>query len=305
LEEQPDNKVLKKAAKQIENDYLPRAEKYEEQERKLAGRNSYSKTDEGATFMRMKEDHMRNGQLKPGYNIQMGTENQFVVGFSLHQQAGDANCLIPHLTKLKNWLGRLPNNIGADAAYGNEANYAYLANENVLGNFLKYSTFDREQKPRYKPDPFKIESMPYDELLDQFICPQQKRLRYLYTTHSKTKSGYQSELRVYACQDCHDCPLKEKCTKAVGDRRTRANFQLRVYRDWACENLLSDKGHQMRAQRSIDVETVFGRIKDCWEFRRFLLRGLEKVTVEWGLLCLAHNLAKVWNALNGPQLVTA
>lgn len=61
----------------------------------------------------------------------------------------------------------------------------------------------------------------------------------------------------------------------------------------------------MRAQRGIDVETVFGRIKDCWDFRRFLLRGLEKVTAEWGLLCLAHNLAKVWNARNGPGLVTA
>jgi len=305
LEEHPEDKALKKAAKQIENDYLPRAQKYEEQERKLAGRNSYSKTDTDATFMRMKEDHMRNGQLKPGYNIQLGTENQFVVGFSLHQQAGDATCLIPHLEKLKGWLGRLPDNIGADAAYGNETNYAYLAEENVLGNFLKYNSFDREQKPRYKPDPFKIENMTYDEHLDEFICPQGKRLHYLHTTHPKTKTGYRSEQRVYECEDCQDCPLKEKCTKAAGNRRARANFQLWVYRDWARENLLSEKGQQMRTQRGIDVETVFGRLKGCWEFRRFLLRGLDKVTVEWGLLCLAHNLAKVWNALNGSQLVTA
>ena len=305
LEEQPDNKPLKRAAKQIENDYLPRAQKYEEQERKLAGRNSYAKTDVDATFMRMKEDHMRNGQLKPGYNIQMGTENQFVVGFSLHQQAGDATCLIPHLEKLKGWLGRLPANIGADAAYGNEANYAYLAEENVLGNFLKYNSFDREQKPRYKPDPFKVENMLYDAHRDEFICPQEKRLRYLYTTHPKTKNGYRSEQRVYECENCQGCPLKEKCTKAAGNRQVRANFQLWVYRQWAREDLLSEKGQQMRAQRGIDVETVFGRIKDCWDFRRFLLRGLEKVTIEWGLLCLAHNLAKVWNALNGPQLVSA
>jgi transposase len=304
-EEHPEDKALKKAAQQIANDYLPRAQKYEEQERKLAGRNSYSKTDSDATFMRMKEDHMRNGQLKPGYNIQLGTENQYVVGFSLHQQAGDATCLIPHLEKLKGWLGRLPKHIGADAAYGNEANYAYLAEENVLGNFLKYSSFDREQKPRYKPALFKIENMPYDELLDEFICPQGRRLRYRYTSNSKTKTGYQSEQRVYECEDCQGCPLKEKCTKAAGNRRAQANFQLWVYRDWVRENLRSEKGQQMRDQRGIDVETVFGRIKGCWEFRRFLLRGLEKVTVEWGLLCLAHNLAKVWNALNGPQLVTA
>lgn len=231
LEEHPDNKRLKQVAKQIESDYLPRAQKYEEQERKLAGRNSYSKTDRDATFMRMKEDHMRNGQLKPGYNIQIGTENQFVVGFSLHQRAGDATCLIPHLDKLKGWLGCLPANIGTDAAYGNEANYAYLANEDVLGNFLKYSSFDREQKPRYKPDPFKVENMPYDGHPDEFTCVQGKRLHYRYTTHSKTKSGYQSEQRVYECANCQACPVKGKCTQAAGNRQVRANFQSWVYRE--------------------------------------------------------------------------
>lgn len=305
LEAHPEDKLLKQIAKQIESDYLPRAQKYETQERKLAGRNSYSKTDEDATFMRMKEDHMRNSQLKPGYNIQTGTENQFVVGFSLHQQAGDTTCLIPHLEKQKGWLKRLPNNIGADAAYGSEANYAYLANENVIGNYLKYNTFDREQKPRYKPDPFQVEHMVYDAPADSFICPQGQRLHYRYTTHSKTKTDYRPEQRVYECNDCQSCPVKEKCTKATGNRQVRANFISWVYRQWARENLLSEKGQQMRAQRGVDVETVFGRIKDCWDFRRFLLRGLEKVTVEWGLLCLAHNLAKVWNALNGPVLVTS
>ena len=305
LEAHPDDKRLKQIAKQIESDYLPRAHKYEAQEQKLAGRNSYSKTDPDAIFMRMKEDHMRNGQLKPGYNVQIGSENQFVVGFSLHQQAGDTTCLIPHLEKLKGWLKRLPPNMGADAAYGSEANYAYLVEENVLGNYLKYSTFDREQKPRYKPDPFKVENMRYDAAADDFICPQGERLHYAYTTHPKTKTGYHSEQRVYTCQNCQGCPLKEKCTKAAGNRQVRANFLSWIYRQWARENLLSEKGQAMRAQRGVDVETVFGRIKDCWDFRRFLLRGLEKVTVEWGLLCLAHNLAKVWTALNGPNLVTA
>ena len=257
------------------------------------------------------EPHFFQGSVSPPRftavvpNIQTGTENQFVVGFSLHQQAGDANCLIPHLEKLKAWLGDLPDNIGADAAYGNEANYAYLAEEDVTGNYLKYRSFDREQKPRYTPDPFKVENMPYDELLDEFICPQQKRLRYLYTTHYKTKTGYVNEQRVYECEDCQGCPVKDQCTKAAGNRQVRANFQLWAYREWAREYLLSQKGQQMRNQRGIDVETVFGRVKGCWEFRRFLLRGLEKVTIEWGLLCLAHNLAKVWTTINGPQLVSA
>lgn len=303
LAEDPNNKILKKAVKQIEEDYLPRAQKYESQTALLAGRNSYSKTDPDATFMRMKDDHMRNGQLKPAYNIQTGTEGRFVVGFSVHQEVGDTSCLIPHLDKLKGWLGRLPNKVISDAGYGSEENYHYLESEQ-LGNYLKYASFHKEQKPRYRPDPFRAENMPYDPEQDQFTCPNGRVLNFLYTYHTKTKNGYLVEPRVYGCEDCQGCPLKEKCTRAAGNRRMKVNFQLWEYRRQARENLRSEEGQRLRKQRSIDVESVFGRIKVCWDFHRFLLRGMVKVTVEWGLLCLAHNLTKVWNALNGPKLVT-
>jgi len=304
LEQNPGNQALAKAAQVMEEEYLPRAKKYEEQKRKLAGRNSYSKTDVDATFMRMKADAMKNGQLKAGYNIQNGTENQFVVGFSLHQEAGDTNCLIPHLEKVKSWLGKLPANIDSDAGYGSEENYAYLEREKV-GNFLKYPGFDREQKKRYKPDPFKAENMPYDPEQDEFTCPNQKRLTYLYTRKEKTKNGYPTEKRIYGCVDCQGCPLQEKCTRAAHGRQIRVSFRLWKYREQARENLLSEEGQRLRSQRGVDVETVFGRIKEDWGFRRFLLRGLEKVTIEWGLLCMAHNLAKVWSAQYGPRRVSA
>lgn len=303
LAENPDNKFLAKAVKTLEEDYLERAKKYEEQERLLNGRNSYSKTDPDAIFMRMKEDHMRNGQLKPGYNVQIGTEQQFVVGFSLHQEAGDPTCLIPHLEGVKDCLGKLPENIIGDAAYGSEENYAYLEKEQ-RGNYLKYKDFDKEQKKRYKPNPYKAETMVYDPEQDQFTCPNDKRLNYRWTVHHKTKNNYETEPRVYECESCEGCPLKEKCTKAAGNRKIRVNFQLWNYRQQARENLLSEEGKCLRSQRGIDVETVFGRIKEDWGFRRFLLRGLEKVTVEWGLLCIAHDLAKVWSAQN-PKMLTS
>ncbi|MDZ7843188.1 MAG: hypothetical protein U5K99_00060 [Anaerolineales bacterium] len=95
LKKDPKNKKLKKAKRDLEKDFIPREEKYERYEETFQGRNSFSKTDEDATFMRMKEDHMRNGQLKPGYNIQMGTEGQFITGFSIHQRAPiGRGCLI-------------------------------------------------------------------------------------------------------------------------------------------------------------------------------------------------------------------
>jgi transposase len=291
----PQNKALTKAAKQLEENHLPRALKYEEQKRILAGRNSYSKTDPDAIFMRMKDDHLGNGQLKPGYNIQNGTEGQFVVGFSLHQQAGDTICLIPHLDQLKKQLGRLPRNLSTDAGYGSEENYVYV-DQNQMGNYVKYSSFDREQKKRYKPNPFRAENMPYDEVLDEFTCPANKHMCYRRTQNEKTKNGYKTEVRVYECESCEGCELKEKCTRAAGNRQIHISFRLRAYREQARQNLLSEEGVQLRSQRGTDVETVFGRIKEDWKFRRFLLRGLEKVSTEWGLLCMAHNLAKVWNA---------
>lgn len=107
---------LAKGIRQLAEEYLPRLKKYEEQEAILGARNSYAKTDPDATFMRMKDDHMQNGQLKAGYNIQLGTEEQFVVGFSVHQRPGDPGCLIPHLEETKaQRSGQQPKNAVADS----------------------------------------------------------------------------------------------------------------------------------------------------------------------------------------------
>jgi transposase len=283
---------LRQAIAQLRDDFLPRLQKYEAQEETLAGRNSYSKTDPDATFMRMKEDHMRNGQLKAAYNVQLGTENQFVLGYSLHQRPGDPGCLIPHLQQTKEQLGRLPDNIVADSAYGSEENYLFLEQEQV-GNYLQYNTFYQEHRKHFKPKPFDANFWPYDPETDTFTCPQDQPLHFLHIRREKTDNGFETERRVYECSNCSACPLKQQCTRAAGNRQIRISLRLRQFRAKAAENLCSPKGKQLRVQRSIDVEPVFGRIKQDWGFRRFLLRGIEKVNVEWGLLCIAHNLSKM------------
>ena len=135
--------------------------------------------------------------------------------------------------------------------------------------------------------------MPYDEAQDAFTCPNGQQLHYKATHRHRSDNGYQSERRVYECANCSGCPLKEKCTKAQGNRQLQVSFRLWEMRARAKELLLSEQGTTLRKQRSVDVETVFGRIKQDWGYRRFLLRGLEKVNTEWGLLCIAHNLAKL------------
>ncbi|MBP1961176.1 hypothetical protein J2Z65_000370 [Paenibacillus aceris] len=137
LLENPKEKFLKKAVRALREDLLPRLQKYEAHEDILGTRNSYSKTDHDAKFMRMKEDHMQNGHLKPGYNMQIGTENQFILGYSVHQMPTDTRCLIPHLEKVKSQLSKLPSSVIADAGYGGEENYDYLE-QNEIDAIVKY-----------------------------------------------------------------------------------------------------------------------------------------------------------------------
>jgi len=291
-------KQTRQALKELEMDCLSRLEKYEEQTKMLAGRNSYSKTDPEATCMRMKEDRgAKRPWTKPAYNVQLGTEGQFIVAASVHNQSSDAPCFIPLLESMRIGLKRLPQKATADAAYGSEENYDYLK-KHELGNYLKYNTFYQDTHHYRNPEilrkhQFRSDHFEYDEPNDQFLCPQKRRLSYLYTSQYKTTNGYLSTRRHYECESCQDCPLKSQCTKAKGNRQIQVSFQLRDYRRQARENLTSQRGKQLRAQRSVDVETPFGDIKQNMGFRRFHLRGQDKVNTEWLLVCIAHNMRKL------------
>jgi len=298
LKKQPQNKLLKKVVRQIEKDALPRMQKYEEQERVLAGRNSYSRSDPDASNLRMKEDRAAQKPLsRPAYNVQIGTEEQFIVGYSLHQQAGDTSCFITHMDQVNFPPDKQPKNISGDAGYGSEENYAWLEKKQI-GNFLKYNTFHKEQHPPRKPEwveqaRFQSANFPYDAAKDEFTCPAQQPLIYLETKPYQTSAGYLSERRYYECAHCSACPLKPKCTKAKGNRRIQVSFELQRFRQQARQNLLSEQGIALRKKRSTEPETVFGDIKHNRGFRRFSLRGLKKVETEWGILSIAHNLRKL------------
>jgi predicted RNA-binding protein with PIN domain len=294
-----ETKAARAALKKLSEDCLPRLAKYEQQTETLDGRNSYSKTDPDASCMRMKEDRgAEKPWPKPAYNVQLGTEGQFIVGYSVHNRAGDPACLIPHLDQVRHNLGgTLPKKIVADAAYGSEENYAYLEKHGAE-SFLKYNTFYQDTHHYRDPEvlrahQFRAENFGYDPDTDQFICPADKRLHFQSTTRYTTDNGYETQRRSYACQDCANCPLKSQCTQAKGNRSIRISFQLLEYRKQARTNLTSPEGERLRAARSTEVETVFGHVKHNLGFRRFHLRGLKKVNTEWGLVSIAHNMQKL------------
>jgi transposase len=295
LEMEPKNKVLKKAKKVLEKDLLPRKIKYEEQKETFADRNSFSKTDKDATFMRMKDDHMKNGQLKPGYNVQIGTEGQFITGFSLHQRAGDPGCLIPHFDLLKKYNRPKPKTVIADSGYGSEENYDYCETEKITA-IIKYSTFDKEQTRAWKKQIGKLENMTYDDELDEWICANNKRLIFSYERRRKTENGYISTKRTYMCTDCHGCPFQSTCAKGKDTKSISVSMKNQKQRQEVRERLSTEEGEKKYKQRKIDVEPVFGQIKYNNHFNRFSLRGLSKNTVEWGLICVAHNLKK-WQTM--------
>jgi len=287
-------KKLKRAKRVIEKDYLPRMMEYENQEAILKERNSYSKTDKDATFMRMKEEP--KGQPKPAYNVQIGTENQFVVGLSIHQRPGDTSCLKDHMDVLEKILGgKFPKNVIADAGYGSEENYEYLE-AHEIEHFVKYNTFHKESTEKWKKDNTKIQNFKYIKEKDEYVCPNGGRLVFKSERMIKSENGFESDNRLYECLNCSGCPDREKCVrseKADANRTININNKLNEYKNKARIQLCSEKGIKMRSLRSVEVESVFGDIKGNFGMRRFSLKGLDKVTLEWALHSIAHNMRKI------------
>lgn len=239
---------------------------------------------------------MRNHQLKAAYNVQMGTEDQFIVGFTIHQKPGDTTCMIPHLKALKKTVGALPTTIVADAGYGSEENYAFLERRRIRA-FVKDSMFRKEKERAFAKQAYRKENLPYDAERDRFTCPAGRHLTFRHEQHKTSENGFRSTLRVYEGHRCGSCEHRRACCAGDGNRRIQVNRNLDRLRTKARKRLDSPEGLRHRSQRPVDVESVWGQIKQNRGFRRFLLRGLPKVQAEWGLVALAHNMIKKQGAL--------
>lgn len=266
--------------------------KYEQQEGILGARNSYCKTDPDATFMRMKEDHMLNGQLKPGYNVQISTSNQFIVNYTIHPNPTDTNTLGAHLNQHEASYGRAPKKLTADAGYGSEENYTLLEQKQIIP-FVKYGMFDRQQNENQNNKyPFAADKLYYNKEKDCYICPMGQTMNYIGESKKKSGTGFVHAAKRYQAQNCANCPLNGACHKSQGNRIIEINQNLMRLKQRAYELLNSEEGIERRKKRCYDVEPVFANIKQNHGFRRFMLRGKEKVEIEWGLLAIAQNIRK-------------
>lgn len=287
----------KAKARYIEKNFPANLDRYEQQEQLLKGRGSYSKTDPDATFMRMKEDHMKNGQLKPGYNVQISSASQFIIHYSLHQTTNDIHTLKPHLQSYEYLYESMPEILTADAGYGSEENYEYLENLNVEG-YVKYNTFDKEEqtyktKKKQKPkEAFHRDYLHYNDKDDYYVCPMGQRMDKVSEKKQTTKSGYDQTSSIYQARNCRGCPLRGMCHKSKHNRKIDRNHNLERHKEIMQQRLTSPEGEERRRRRAADVEPIFGHIKANRNFKRFTHKGIKKAEMEFGLHALAHNLRK-------------
>jgi transposase len=279
--------------------YLVRQRKYDDYNRSFGNSNSFSKTDRDATFMRMKEDHMKNGQLKPGYNITLGVDAEYIVGAMISQERSDTKSFIPMMEKLHPLGYTKP---VADAGFESEENYTWCE-ENGQIAFIKPANHDQSKTRKYKSDIGKRENMRYDAENDAYICHGGHPIKTAYQKRTK-KAGYPLVTTVYSCTHCDGCPHKTRCIKGASktpmEERSKnlyvsKNFQ-RQRREMETR-ITTDEGILLRINRSIQVEGAFGVLKQDMGFRRFLLRGQVKVQTELLLLAIAFDINKLHNKI--------
>ena len=302
---------LQKSIETLEQ-YLDKLKEYTQKLYVCGDRNSYSKTDHDATFMRMKEDAMGNGQLKAGYNIQHGVDSEYITWLTVGPQPTDTTTLIPFFKDLEEYVDNFKyKRVTADAGYESEENYAYLEKEKKEA-FIKPANYEIGKKRSYQNDIGRAENMKYDPQEDTYTCHNGKRLKVSKIKKEKTKTGYERETTVYSCADCSGCPYKKECIKGNHSKvpfedRTKNLYVSRKfnqYRKDDLERIRSEEGILLRVNRSIQSEGSFGDLKEDTGFRRFRYRGKANVEAQSILLAIAHNIRKLHQKIQSGKTGT-
>ena len=289
--------------------YCNKLKEYTNKIHLCGNRNSYSKTDKDATFMRMKEDAMKNGQLKPAYNLQHGVDSEYITWLTIGPQPTDTTTLIPFLKSMEESLKFKYLKIVADSGYESEENYSFIEDNNQI-SFIKPSNYEISKTRKYKNDISKIENMKYNYDGDYYICQNNKKLYSTNMLARKSKTGFKSRKTIYKCEDCSNCRYKSNCIKGHNckiplEQRTKkleTSKKFNRQRKEDLERIISAEGCELRMNRSIQVEGSFAELKQDMRFRRFLCRGKENVLAESILLALAHNINKLHNKIQSGKI---
>ena len=291
-------RFLKKLRHQLSNDLIPRAQKYEHAEDIFQGRNSYSKTDHDATFMCMKEDPMMNRELKPGYNLQIATHKQFVLDYGLFSNPTDTRTLVPFLKQF-HALGFFKH-IVADAGYGSEYNYTTILDQFEKQPIIPYTTYQKEQKRKFKNDPTNSQNWQYNAEDDYYIDHLGVRFSFYRYSEQIDKYGFKRDFKIYRADKHQPSAQLDKLAKTPGGRQRymKVNPTWNYYKAKVKATLSSDEGKAIYRRRKFDVEPVFGHMKRDFGIRRTHLRGQRAVENDIGLALMTLNITKLGQLIN-------
>ena len=163
--------------------------------------------------MYMKDDHMKNGQLKPGYNLQHAVNSGFIVAVGIFPNPTDTLTLKPFLQQIEADLSFRFTRLVADAGYESEENLKYLEWKG-MDTFVKPANYEQIGTKKFKKQIGRKENMQYDTEKDCYIChngKEIKRNRRNRTSQAKTASGYMREETHYRCSECDGCPYRQAC----------------------------------------------------------------------------------------------
>ena len=288
------------------NELLQKWRKYEKQLQIMGeDRNSYSKTDHDATFMRLKEDHMRNGQLKPAQNVQIAVNSEYITGIDVFSNRTDVGTLIPFMRRLEMAHGQRYEEVTADAGYESLENYLYLESNGQI-SFIKPSNYEAQKTKKFRSQIGRIENMEYDREDDCFICAEGRKL-YCRKSSTELVNGVPVTKAWYRCEDCQNCPQREKCCRKKDVNAPKEVILQETFwekRQESLERITGERGIFLRKNRSIQVEGAFGLLKNDFGFRRFLTTGKKNVLIELLFLALGFNLKKYWMKQQKRRLET-
>ena len=268
-------------------------------------RNSYAKTDEDATFMRMKEDHMRNGQLKPGYNVQIAVNSEYITGIEAFSDRADARTLKPFLRRLERFHQTRYEEVVTDAGYESLDNYLYLESTGQTC-FMKPTNYDQKKSRKFQKQVGRVENMAYDSEEDSFTCAQGRKLT-LRRECTEQREGQLVSTAWYRCEDCTGCPCRSQCCRAKDPTQPKELRLQKTFwekREQTTQRIVSKRGIHLRLCRSVQVEGAFGLLKSDFGFRRFLTRGRANIRAELFLLAMAFDLKKLWMKREHGRLKT-
>ena len=268
---------------------LDRRVVYEQKKEILNNRNSYSKTDNDAVAMLMKDKLT----VRPAYNEGIAVEKGFVLNYEVSNKVSDSVNFVPLMEGTISNLDRLPENANADAAYGNEENWSFLQKHGIK-NFLKYGLYRKEKSKKWKAEKLRFDDFIYDKEKDEFICKNNERLSLVDKFEEITRTGYVRAINKYQAPEgvCINCPFRALCTKSKA-RTLELSWKGELLKQQARANLESEKGKELRKRRGNEIESVFGDGKLNKNKDRYLLRGLSKVNIEAGLYYISHNVRKI------------